>query len=197
MGSSLLGIVPQSAALLDDRTRPDFRDVFGTLASQSTDIATAVTRVRLSTMNLTERELENVECFRVLVAQMTAIQLAAEARGLINDPARAPRLPFLQRMLESGRLEVRAAPLAGWSPDFTVFSTPAGPSAVLTGFHWFERPYPHRGPALSSLHLAEAARVASRRHAKLWQTAHDIGPAVWSILSKAQPRRTTVSAAPG
>ena len=197
MASTLLGITPQPAALLDDRTRPDFRDAFGALASQSTGIATAVTRVRLSTMDLTESELQGVERFRVLVAEMNAIQLTAEARGLTNDPARAPRLAFLQRMLESGRLEVRAAPLAGWSPDFTVFSNAAGPSAVLTGFHWFERPYPHRGPALSSLHFAEAARVAGRRHAELWETAHDIGPAVWSILSKSHPRRTSVAAEPG
>ena len=196
MDSPPLGITPQPAALLDDRTRPDFRDVFGALTSQSTDIATAITRVRLSTMNLTESELNGVERFRVLVAEMNAIQLTAEARGLINDPARAPRLVFLQHMLESGRLEVRAAPLAGWSPDFTVFSNPSGPSAVLTGFHWFERPYPHRGPALCSLHFAEAARVAGRRHAELWETAHDIGPAVWSILSKAQPRQAT-AVAPG
>lgn len=197
MASPLLGIKPQPAALLDDRTRPDFRDAFGALARQSTDIATAVTHVRLSTMDLTEAELKGVQRFRVLVAEMNAIQLTAEARGINNDPARAPRLAFLQRMLESGRLQVRAAPLAGWSPDFTVFSNVAGPLAVLTGFHWFERPYPHRGPALSSLHFAEAARVAGRRHAELWETAHDIGPAVWSILSKARPRRTEGAAGPG
>jgi len=197
MGSYPLGITPHPAVLLDDRARPDFRDVFGTLASQSTDIAIAITRVRLSTMNLTESELRSVVHFRVLVAEMNAIQLAAEARGLVNDPARAPRLPLLQRMLESGRLQVRAAPLAGWSPDFTVFADAAGPTAVLTGFHWFERPYPHRGPALSSLHFQEGARVASRRHEELWGTAHDIGPAVWSILSKAQPPRTFVGAGPG
>jgi hypothetical protein len=100
-------------------------------------------------------------------------------------------------MLESGRLQVRTAPLAGWSPDFTVFSDAAGPSAVLTGFHWFERPYPHRGPALSSLHFADAPRVTSRRHTELWQTARDIGPAVWSILSKARPRGMAVAAGPG
>jgi len=134
MGSYPLGITPHPAVLLDDRARPDFRDVFGTLASQSTDIAIAITRVRLSTMNLTESELRSVVHFRVLVAEMNAIQLAAEARGLVNDPARAPRLPLLQRMLESGRLQVRAAPLAGWSPDFTVFADAAGPTAVLTGF---------------------------------------------------------------
>ena len=176
MASPLLGIPPQPAALLDERTRPDFRDAFGALASQSTGIATAVTRVRLSSMDLTESELEGVERFRVLVAEMNAIQLTAEARGLTNDPARAPRLAFLQRMLESGRLEVRAAPLAGWSPDFTVFSNAAGPSAVLTGFHWFERPYPHPGPALSSLHFPEAARVPGRRPPGPVGQASGIGP---------------------
>jgi hypothetical protein len=86
-----------------------------------------------------------------------------------------------------GRLEVRAAPLAGWSLDFTGFSgTEEGPLAVLTGFHRFEHPHPHRGPALGALHYGAAARLATRRHRELWENAHDVGPAVWSILSKAE-----------
>jgi len=197
MDSTLPGLARQPAALLDDRSRPDFRDAFGSLAGHSTEIATAVTRVRLSTMNLTESELVRVESFRVLVAEMNAIHLTAEARGLQNDPKRAPRVEFLQRMLESGRLEVRAAPLAGWSPDFTVFANVTGPLAVLAGFHWFERPYPNRGPALASLHFAQAARIAARRHAELWDGAHDIGPAVWNILSKAHTRRLVGTAERG
>ena len=180
------GLHQQPAILLDERSRPDFRDVFGALASDATDIATAVTRVRLGTMDLEESELARVEHFRVLVAEMSALQLTAEARGLVNDPRRASRLEMLKRLLESERLELRAAPLAGWSPDFTVFSGPGGPTAVLSGFHWFERPYPHRGPAFGSLHLEAAARRAAARHTELWDQAHDIGPAVWNILAKAR-----------
>jgi hypothetical protein len=184
----LPGLSPSPAVLFDERGRPDFRDVFGALASAASDIATAVTRVRLSTVDLSTRELERVEHFRVLVAEMNALQLDSEARGLQADPRRAPNAERLQGLLESGRLEIRSAPLAGWSPDFTVFSGPGGPTAVLVGFHSFERPYPHRGPALAAVHGEEAARLAARRHEDAWVRAHDVGPAVWSILSKARSR---------
>jgi hypothetical protein len=191
------GLAPSRAALLDERGRPDFRDVFGALASRAVRIGTAVTRVRLSTVDLGAPELGGVERFRVVLAELNALRLDAEARGLQADPARAANVSLLRELLASGRLEIRAAPLAGWAPDFTVFSGAAGPGAVLTGFHWFERPYPHRGPALNAVHLGDAARLAARRHDELWEGAHDVGPAVWSILSKAGRRASAVGATSG
>lgn len=192
----LPGLSPRAAALFDERRRPDFRDVFGALVARSSDVATAITRVRLSTVDLTEPELRGLESFRVLVAELNAIQLDAEARAIQADPRRAPRAELLSRLLESGTLEVRSAPLAGWSPDFTVFSGRSGPIAVLSGYHWFERPYPHRGPAFAALHHEDAARLAVRRHMELWERAHDVSPAVWNILSKARraARSTALSA---
>ena len=185
MDPLLPGLSAAPAVLVDERSRPDFRDVFGALATRSIDIATAVTRVRLSTLDLTASELGHVEHFRVLIAELNALTLDSEARLIGSDPRRAPRVELLCGLLESGRLEVRSAPLGGWAPDFTVFSEASGPTAVLTGFHWFERPYPHRGPAFAALHFEDAARLALRRHEGLWSKAHDVGPAVWSILSKA------------
>ena len=184
----LPGLSPCDAVLFDERRRPDFRDVFGALAKGATDIATAVQRVRLSTVDLTRGELERVESFRVLVAEMNALHLDADARGLQSDPRRAPNAELLRELLESGRLEVRSSPLAGWTPDFSVFAGPAGPRAVLTGLHWFERPYAHRGPAFGAVHGEVAARLAARRHDEAWERAHDVGPAVWNILSKARSR---------
>ncbi len=180
------GLAPAPAVLIDERTRPDFRAIFGTLAGGSTEIATAVTRVRISTLDLDAGEVERVEHFRVLIAELNALTLDSEARLIQADPRRSPRVPLLRKLLESERLEVRSAPLGGWSPDFTVFSDETGPRAVVAGFHWFERPYPHRGPALTALHFEDAARLAAERHAELWQRAHDVGPALWSILSKAE-----------
>jgi hypothetical protein len=198
METLLPGLAVEGATLFDERARPDFRDVFGALASRSTDIAVAITRVRLSTVDLTKRELGSIEHFRVLVAEMNALRLDAEARALQSDPKRSPNAEMLRRLLEAGTLEVRSSPLAGWSPDFTVFSGPAGPMAVLLGFHAFERPYPHRGPALAALHGADAARLAARRHDEIWERAHDVGPAIWSILSKARSRaRSTMSGVSG
>jgi hypothetical protein len=191
------GLAVEPSVLLDERGQPNFRDVFGHFARSSVDIATAVTRVRLGTLDLTSEDLDTVTGFRVLVAELNALHLTAEARGLVNDPDRVPRLSLIRGMLESGRLEVRSAPLGGWSPDFTVFADPAGPTAVLTGFHWFERPYPHRGPAFATLHGAAAARTASRRHLELWEEAHDVGPAIWNIISRASRRTPLMVAGSG
>ena len=196
MDALLPGMALEAATLFDERARPDFRDVFGALARQATDIAVAITRVRLSTVDLSEQELSAVEHFRVLVAEMNALRLDAEARALQSDAKRAPNAETLRQLLEAGRLEIRSSPLAGWSPDFTVFAGPGGPTAVLLGFHAFERPYPHRGPALAALHGPGAARLAARRHEEIWERAHDVGPAVWTILSKARSRGRSMSAGP-
>lgn len=193
----LPGLAADPAILIDERQRPDFRDVFVALARRSVDVAVAVTRVRLSTLELEEGDLERVESLRVLVVELNALTLDAEARLIQSDPRRSRRVGLFRELLESERLEVRSAPLGGWSPDFTVFSGPERPWAVLTGRHWFERPYPHRGPALATIHFGDAARLAARRHQALWEKAHDVGPAVWSILSKAERARRARSLATG
>jgi hypothetical protein len=197
MDPILPGLRPSEAILFDERGRPDFRDVFGALARNSTDIATAVRRVRLSTVDLSRDEVAHVEHFRVLIAEINALRLDAEARGLQVDPRRAPNAELLRELLESGRMEVRSSPLAGWMPDFTVFSRPEGPTSLLTGLHRFERPYPHRGPAFASVHDGDAARLGARRHEEIWERAHDVGPAIWNILSKASSSARRWSAAAG
>ena len=193
----LPGLAPEPAVLLSDRGRPDFRDVFVDAVRRSVDVAVAVTRVRLSTLDLETDDLARLESMRVLVVELNALTLDAEARLIRADPQRAARVSLYRDLLESGRLEVRSAPLGGWSPDFTVFAGEEGPSAVLCGRHWFQRPHPHRGPALASLHYGEAARMASSRHAELWRGAHDVGTAVWSILSKAERSPRAPRAATG
>lgn len=187
--------MPAQAYLFDERSRPDFRDVFGVLARGSSEIDAAVTRVRLTTVDLLPEELAELRHLRVLLCEMSALRLEGEAHALLHLRRRAPNLRLLLRLLEERRLEVRAAPLGGWSPDFTVFSGPSGPAAVLAGFHAFERPYPHRGPALATLHGPEAARLAVRRHAELWAEAHDVGPTLWTLLARADRVRGAATAA--
>lgn len=184
------GVTPSPGALLDERSRPDFREAFGQLARRSDAISVAVTRVRITTVDLTREELALVSSLRVLVAELSALRLDGEARALRTEPRRSGNVAHLLEMLESGRLEVRSAPLGGWSPDFTVFASGGAAHSVLTGFHWFERPYPHRGPALASLHAGDAARLAARRFEDVWDSAHDVGPAVWSIMARAEGGRS-------
>jgi hypothetical protein len=186
----LPGLLPAPAFLFDERGRPDFRDVFGALARGSSEISTAVTRVRLTTVDLQPDEVAQLRHFRVLLCELSALRLEGEAHALLHLRRRAPNLHLLVSLLEEGRLEVRAAPLGGWSPDFTVFSGASGASAVLAGFHAFERPYPHRGPALATLHGPDAARLAARRHEELWAEAHDVGPTLWTLLSRAERIRS-------
>lgn len=180
-----------TADLFDERSRPSFSERFRELARASNDIACALTRIRLTTLDLSAVDFERLEHGRVLVAELNALTLDSEARLMGVDPRRAHRVDLFRGLIESGRLEIRAAPLGGWSPDFTVFSDDRGPRAVMIGYHWLEYPFPLRGPALASVHGREAAERAAGRHGELWANAHDVGPAIWSILAKAGTRPAT------
>lgn len=197
MDPILSGLSSAPGALLDERRRPDFRDVFGRLLAESSDVATAITRVRLSTVFLSPEEVRGLVSFRVLVAEVNAITLDAEARMLENHPKRAPNLRLIADLLREGRLEIRSSPLAGWHPDFTVFGRASKARAVVIGPHWFERPYPHRGPAFGAVYFGDGASVARRRHDELWEGAHDIGDAVAGILSRARARGLLATADAG
>ena len=105
--------------------------------------------------------------------------LDPEVRLIRADARRAQWEKLFRGLLEEGQLEVRSALLGGWPPDFKVFSNEKGPQSVVTGFHWVERPYPHRGPALSPMPI----RLAAQGHAEPWKQAHGKCSAVWSILS--------------
>lgn len=166
---------PPASDLLDERGRPDFRDVYTREAARARSLDAALTRIRLSAMDLGPGELGPLRRIRVLLAEMNALALTAEAQALAADPERRERLRFLVERLRKGSLEVRLAPLAGWAPDFSVFSGDDGtPAVVLVGPHRLERPYPHPGPAFASVHRGPAAEGAGRRFAELWGRAHDL-----------------------
>ena len=112
----------KSAQLLDKRTRPDFREVYGLHAALSDTLDAAVSRVRLGGMNLGDGELGGLRKIRLLVREMNALTLASEADSLAMDPLRQGQLRFLASLFGEGRLDVRIAPRGGWSPDFSVFS---------------------------------------------------------------------------
>ena len=145
----------------------------------------ALTRLRLSALDLRSVELRSLRRLRLLLAEVSSASLGAEAHAVLADPERGRSLRHLSELLERGLVLVRAAPLAGWSPDFTVFHGGDGPRAVLLGFHWLERPFPYRGPALASLHGPAGAALAGRRFDETWGRAHDIRPAVLGILERA------------
>jgi hypothetical protein len=182
--------------LFDENGHPDFRTVFGRLLQDATRVDVALTRLRLSTLDLREAELRRLTRLRLLLARVDAVTLDVEAHGLLLHPGRAGSLLRLAALLDQGVIRVRAAPLAGWSPDFTVFSRGGSPRAVLLGFHWFQRPFPHRGPALASLHGSAGATLALHRFEILWRRSHDIAPALQGILARARSQGVEARAGP-
>lgn len=178
--------------LLDDRSRPDFRAVYGLLARRAGALDAAVGRIRLTGLDLRPEELRGIQRLRVLLSEVSALTLRSEAEAVLVDPGKAANLRYLVTLMDEGRIEVRAAPLGGWAPDFSVFHRKGVPWTLLIGLHWFARPFPHRGPALASVHGSRGAARAAARFTDLWNSAHDVGPAILSLLREAE-RRTASS----
>lgn len=174
--------------LLDERSAPDFRAVYGALAARSSAIDGALSRIRVSGLDLRPEEIRSVTRIRLVLAEVNSLTLRNEAEAVLSRADRARSLVHLLALLESERIQVRSAPLAGWAPDFTAFHRKGLPWRGLMGPHWFVRPYPHRGPALASVHGPGGARLLARRFDELWTQAHDIGPALLGLLSRARDR---------
>ena len=174
--------------LLDERSSTPFRSVFRRILAESRQLDTAILRIRLSGVDLSPEELEGLDRLRILVADLNAQTLEEEAFALLMDPGKRETLDGIQGLLSMGLLELRAAPLAGWSPDFSVFSDPGGPRALLLGLHWIQRPFPHRGPAWLAAFGPEEARRGHDRFEELWRVGHDIGPAVLKLLTRTTRR---------
>lgn len=176
---------PAHPLFFDERSEPDFRNVFGRLLHRATTVDVALHRIRLSALDFGERELAGLTRLRLLLRELNAVTLDAEAHSLLTDRSRSGPLLRLSRLLEEEVIEVRASPLGGWSPNFSVFADESGPQAVLLGAHWFQRPFPHQGPAFASLHGAEDAALAAARFETAWEHAHEVRPAVRNILQRA------------
>ena len=136
-------------------------------------------------LDLSETEIGRIDGMRLLLAQVSAVALDAEAHALLHRPDRAENLRRLAGLVRAGRIEVRSAPLAAWAPDFTVFATGAGPFAVVVGPHRFDRGDLSR-PTLASVHGREEATRTQRRFDEIWALGYDIRPAVTGILTRAE-----------
>jgi hypothetical protein len=163
--------------------------VFGSLLSGSQSADTAILRIRLGAVDLTDEELSRLKRYRILVAEVNARTVEQETYALSADPARRENLFRVLDLLREQRMEIRSAPLGGWSPDFTVFFGDRGPRALLLGLHWFRRPFPHRGPAWAIQLGTEDARRAQVRFHDLWKRSHDIGPAIRRLMERTVLRR--------
>jgi hypothetical protein len=176
----------ESATLFfDESSDPSFRTIFGGLLREADHVCVALTRIRLASLDFSLRELEGLERVRLLLKEMNAVTLHAEASQMLERNQGARGIVRLLSRLQQGRIDVRVLPLGRWSPSFSVFQRYGAPRAVLTGVHRFSRDE-EGGPLFASVHGPAAARRASIRFEALWERAHDVGPALDALVQFAE-----------
>jgi len=174
--------------LFDERHQRGLPECYVRLLRGASGLDVALRRIHLPSLLALDRgAFVGLGSVRLLLAEVSAARLDAEVNAVILQPEGRDMVRALGQMLAAGGIEVRAAPLGGWSPDFSIFRDSGDPYAVLLGPHCFERPFPYRGPAFTSLHDGRAASLASRRFAELWAGSHDITAAVMRILVRPGP----------
>lgn len=177
----------RAPGLLDEVSGPRLRAVWGGRLARARAADVAVTRVRLATLDFSEREVARVRRLRVVVAELSAFALDGEARALRDTARGRAALERILALLEEGRVAVRSAPLGGWSPDFTVFHGAREPRLALVGPHRFEPAGPLQGPLFVSIHGRRGAERAARRFEALWERGHDVRSPVRDVLARARP----------
>jgi hypothetical protein len=171
--------------IIDERTRPPFRQRLGALLRAAHHADFAVTRIRIAGIDLDDDEIRGLARCRVLVAHLNADTLAEAADAGMLRPEHRRNLGVLLRFVDSGRLQLRAAGLGGWVPDFSVLRTD-GDSTLVLGAHYFGRPYPTVGPSFTCITRdPQAVRTAARRFEELWDEARDVLPAIRGTLELA------------
>lgn len=175
---------PMRTMLVDDRARPTFRERLGHALAGAAEADFAVARIRLAAIDLTDRETARVRRCRVLVGR-----LDAEALVRTGDQAPGGGAPAaLRAFLDSGRLEVRAAGLEVWTPDFSILRglrDAPHDALVVVGAHYFARPFTNGGPAFTCMLAGrEAADRATRRFEELWRKGYDVADIVREALAR-------------
>jgi hypothetical protein len=177
--------------LLDERARPTLRQRVGELLSSADEAAFAVARIRLGVLDLSDREVGGIRRCRVLLGQLDAATLldAAEESKPGGPRGAGAALAGLLRFAVSGRLEVRSAGLAAWSPDFGVVDGRPGRIGLL-GSIQFGSPELIIGPAFTAV-SADAAITGRllERFNEMWDASHDVLPAIREVLERAYGAR--------
>ena len=156
------------ALVLDETASPPLRLLIGQLLSVAERAEVAIENIRLGAVDLTAPELQRVTC-RLLIGRLDVTTLTD------LDLAEAPerRLRTIADFLDSGRLDIRAAGLLRWRPDFGVFELPPPHGAIaLVGAIYF---HDAGGTALTCI-LRSPAAIARlrRRFDELWVGARDV-----------------------
>lgn len=173
-----------STVFIDEHTHPPFRQRLGRFLRQARHADFAVTRIRIAGIDLDDEEIAGVTRCRVLVAHLNADTLAEAADAGMLRPEHRRNLRVLLRFVDSGRLQLRAAGLDAWVPDFSLFHGDA--DALILGAHYIGRTYPTVGLSLTCItDDAAAIRTATRRFEDLWREGRDVLPAIRGTLELA------------
>lgn len=177
--------VATRARFVDESTRPDMPALYRRHLRTSRTADIALTRLRILGLRLNAADVAQLPRIRLCVAHPRAAEWEVEVHRSLLDPSRAAPVRGLISALAQGRITVRAAPLGGWSPDFTVFGRDSGPRRALVGSHWLERPHPERGPVIGVELAGAGARALSRRFDDVWESAYEVTPALAGLLGRA------------
>lgn len=183
--------------LFDERAEVPVRARIGTLLRGATTADFAFTRIRLGALDLQREEVEGLERCRVLLGAFdaTALQSVLIDRGEPEqaNPVRISRLRVLRSFVESGRLEVRSAGLARWTPDFGVVGgkrprnggSPPGRAThvAVIGANHFGPPHHPIGPSFTAITgNASAVKLLAMRFEETWAHGHDVLPAIRDVV---------------
>lgn len=159
--------------VIDEFTAPTVRETLGTLMSVSQHVDIAMTRMRLSGINLTDTEVGRLKRLRVVLGKL-------DADALLQSQSRpVDQLQRLRAFASSGILEVRSAPRFTWDPDFSIYDQ----SAAMIGAHYTDLPYTASGIALTCVVVhPDAIRRCSRRFDEMWEMSYDVLPVVIETL---------------
>lgn len=149
----------------------------------------------------------------MVLGAVRAHDIDAEAHALSVQPGGRARIDALGRLLAQGKVQVRASPLGGWSPDFSVFRRPASilssppdrrlvppepdseaaralvlrpaQTVGLVGSHAFGGDGAGLGPLFSVQVDGLAADRLLQAFEAIWVRSHDVTPALSSLFRRA------------
>lgn len=171
--------------LLDERSSPSLRDVLGVGLARAAEADFAIGRIRLFGIDLTAAELGAVRRCRVLIGRLDVETLTARPPEVTD---RSVHLRVLRDFLESGRLEVRAAGLQEWAPDFSILRGIEGLRSggfALFGAHYFSRPYPIDG-AVFTCFLTDPRAIAAleARFEEAWRRSYNVDAVIRESIDR-------------
>ena len=155
------------------------------LLARSARADMAIARIRLAALRFQRRDLSRVR-LRLLVGRLDMDTVAGAPGAAVFEAGRKAELERLRGFLRSGRVQVRAAGMVRWDPDFSVFRQAGDGEAagvLLLGSHRFDVPDPGGVPALCGLVRHRGAlRCARERFDRLWAGGYDVGPVAEEML---------------